>query len=172
MERRRFFVIAPHAPGCGWLAGRLLYLVQRLFLFVGRNGARQMKFTVQAQRSSTDKILFTFLFHIRTSLSIAHGQGLFRWGRSLRAAVCLGQLCRVFHLLGNRTGPVGIVRRRTQLIVGRLFFRQRAGIGQMTPSQKRAIFHRDALIVIDNFIRGLLWGGFGNVPMSTGRWVE
>lgn len=43
--------------------------------------------------------------------------------RSLRAAICLRQLCRIFHLLGNRTGPVGIIRRRTQLIVGCLFFR-------------------------------------------------
>ena len=69
------------------------------------------------------QILFTFLFHIRTSLSIATVRLPALGSRSLRAAICLRQLCRVFHLLGNRTGPVGIIRRRTQLIVGCLFFR-------------------------------------------------
>ncbi len=104
-------------------AGRLLYLIQRLFLFVCRNGARQMKFTVQAQRLQYRQILFTFLFHIRTSLSIATVRLPALGSRSLRAAICLRQLCRVFHLLGNRAGPVGIIRRRTQLIIGCLFFR-------------------------------------------------
>ena len=104
-------------------AGRLLYLIQRLFLFVCRNGARQMKFTVQAQRLQYRQFLFTFLFHIRTSLSIATVRLPTLGSRSLRSAICLRQLCRIFHLLGNRTGPVGIIRRRTQLIVGCLFFR-------------------------------------------------
>ena len=104
-------------------AGRLLYLIQRLFLFVCRNRVRQMKFTVQAQHLQYRQFLFTFLFHIRTSLSIATVRLPTLGSRSLRAAICLRQLCRIFHLLGNRTGPVGIIRRRTQLIVGCLFFR-------------------------------------------------
>ena len=88
-----------------------------------RNRVRQMKFTVQAQHLQYRQFLFTFLFHIRTSLSIATVRLPPLGSRSLRAAICLRQLCRIFHLLGNRTGPVGIIRRRTQLIVGCLFFR-------------------------------------------------
>ena len=82
-----------------------------------------LKFTVQAQHLQYRQFLFTFLFHIRTSLSIATVRLPALGSRSLRAAICLRQLCRIFHLLGNRTGPVGIIRRRTQLIVGCLFFR-------------------------------------------------
>ncbi len=70
-------------------AGRLLYLIQRLFLFVCRNGARQMKFTVQAQHLQYRQFLFTFLFHIRTSLSIATVRLSPLGSRSLRAAICL-----------------------------------------------------------------------------------
>ena len=85
----------------------------RNLLFVCRNGVRQMKFTVQAQHLQYRQILFTFLFHIRTSLSIATVRLPALGSRSRRAAICLRQLCRVFHLLGNRTGSVGIIRRRT-----------------------------------------------------------
>ena len=121
-------------------AGRLLYLIQRLFLFVCRNGARQMKFTVQAQRLQYRQILFTFLFPYTHLLIYRHGQ-----------AACAGEpepLSRDlppptlprFHLLGNRTGPVGIIRCRTQLIVGCLLFRQRTGIGKIAPSPRTSHF--------------------------------
>ena len=41
-----------------------------------------------------------------------------------------------FHLFPDRTGPVGIVRRRPQLIVRRLPFHQWPRVGQMPTRQK------------------------------------
>ena len=66
-------------------------------------------------------------------------------------------------MLPDRTGSVGIVGRRPQLIVRRLPLRQWPGVGQMSPRQKRPIFNRNALIIVDNFIRGVA-GRLGKCP--------
>ena len=67
--------------------------------------------------------------------------------------VSLDLLYGGFHLLPDRTGSVGIVGRRPQLIVRRLPLAQWPCVGQMPPRQKRPLFNRDTLIVVDDLIR-------------------
>ena len=98
---------------------------------------------------------------INILLSVAPVRGVFLWDGL--PPVSLGLLCGGFHLLPNGTGSVGIVGRRPQLIVRRLPLRQWPCVGQMSPRQKRPIFNRDALIVVDNFIRGVA-GRLGKCP--------
>ena len=81
----------------------------------------------------------------------------------IRPPLFLGLLLGRLHLLGNRERalppfPAQFVdiEGGPQLIVGHLLVRQWLGIGQVAPGQKRAALHRGALIVIDNFIRGVV----------------
>ena len=94
-------------------------------------------------------------------LSVAPVRGVFLWGGL--TPVSLGLFCGSFHLLPDRTGSVGIVGRRPQLIVRRLPLRQWPRVGQMPPRQKRPIFNWDALIVVDDLIRGVA-GRLGECP--------
>ena len=90
---------------------------------------------------------------INVLLSVAPVRGIFLWGGL--PPVSLGLFCGSFHLLPDRTGPVGIVRCRPQLIVRCLPFSQWPCVGQIPPRHKCPIFNRDTLIVVDDLIRGV-----------------
>src|SRR5699024_3748116 len=61
-------------------AGRLLYLVQRLFPFRGLGGDRRIEYPGEPQGLLVGKILFTLLFHNSPPIC-RPGQGLSFWAR-------------------------------------------------------------------------------------------
>ena len=129
---------------------------------IGVPNTPQSRFTSRSAKSCSCFLSIIVL------LSVAPVRG-FLFG-CVRGPLLLGFPLGCFQLFGNRAGPAAPFPAQlgnnwggTELIVRRLLFCQRFGVGQMAPGQERAALYRDALIVVDNFIRGIV-GRFRECP--------